>query len=263
MSKRINFKKQVYEVDVVERISLARESVAKLTDQVQEVLALNESNKITFYSNILSEQIPESRAASAYNLFQSSMFKFEIIRLLSLWDNPADNNISILTVVLLIEDNDVIQNLKQSEFNHHANSKPAFFYKDQTKRDMEELSAQFEDGQRAYAKERANKLEVSLRQTIKDVNDFVKSETKTSLKNTRYHLSHSLTQTHAEKESPINPMKYGDETALLKKSCAIIEDLYCWVNGTSFDIEEDCRRIYREEAEELWNNCRFDLPAER
>jgi hypothetical protein len=52
-------------------------------------------------------------------------------------------------------------------------------------------------------------------------------------------------------------MKYGDETAVLERSVSIIEQLYCWVNGTSFSIE-DSRRIDEENARSLWQACKFD-----
>ena len=72
------------------------------------------------------------------------------------------------------------------------------------------------------------------------------------------HLAHSLTETRREKEGPVEPMKYGDETALLKDSIPIIESLFCWVNGKSFLISES-QRIDHENAEALWHGCKFDV----
>ena len=70
------------------------------------------------------------------------------------------------------------------------------------------------------------------------------------------HLAHSLETTHREKNGPVQPMKYGDETALLNASMPIIERLYCWVNGTSFSIENS-QKIDQHNAEALWTGCKF------
>ena len=51
------------------------------------------------------------------------------------------------------------------------------------------------------------------------------------------HLAHSLETTRREKDGPIQPMKNGEETELLNTSMPIVERLYCWVNVTSFSIE--------------------------
>ena len=70
------------------------------------------------------------------------------------------------------------------------------------------------------------------------------------------HLAHSLETTHREKNGPVQPMKYGDETALLNASIPIVERLYCWVNGTSFSIENS-QAIDQINAEALWTGCKF------
>ncbi len=71
------------------------------------------------------------------------------------------------------------------------------------------------------------------------------------------HLAHSIEKTRREKHGPIAPMKYGDETTLLNLSAPIVEQLYCWVNGTSFSID-DARRIDEKNATSLWQACKFD-----
>ena len=71
------------------------------------------------------------------------------------------------------------------------------------------------------------------------------------------HIAHSLETTHREKkEGPVQPMKYGDETKLLNASIPILERLYCWVNGTSFSIENS-QKIDQRNAEALWTGCKF------
>jgi hypothetical protein len=72
------------------------------------------------------------------------------------------------------------------------------------------------------------------------------------------HLAHSLTSTRREKRAPVQPMKLGDETHLLNASVPIVERLYCWMNGKGFSVG-DSQRIDQENAEALWNGCKFDV----
>lgn len=53
-------------------------------------------------------------------------------------------------------------------------------------------------------------------------------------------------------------MRYGDEQELLKKTTSMIEDLYLWIRGTSFDLEAN-RKLQRKRAEALWQHCFFDI----
>jgi hypothetical protein len=69
------------------------------------------------------------------------------------------------------------------------------------------------------------------------------------------HIAHSLEQTWREKHGAILPMHYGDESALLKATIPIIENL-CWINGKSFDIARS-QEIDQENAEALWHGCKF------
>lgn len=110
----------------------------------------------------------------------------------------------------------------------------------------------------AFADEQADKARTELRRAIADARTIVGSPQLNSIMNIRdKHLAHSLERTRREKQGPIAPMKYGEETAVLELSVPIIEQLYCWVNGKSFSIG-DSRRIDDENARSLWQACKFD-----
>jgi hypothetical protein len=72
------------------------------------------------------------------------------------------------------------------------------------------------------------------------------------------HLAHSLTATRREQHAPVQPMKVGDETALLNASIPIVEKLYCWITGKGFMIENS-QDIDQRNAAALWNGCKFDV----
>jgi hypothetical protein len=73
------------------------------------------------------------------------------------------------------------------------------------------------------------------------------------------YLAHSLEETRRERKlGPIDPMKYGDEREMLNASLPIVEALYCWINGTSFNFENS-REIDQKNAKALWEACTFDI----
>ena len=99
------------------------------------------------------------------------------------------------------------------------------------------------------------RLEQSRHAAISNARDVLASDTLNKVMNLRdKHLAHSLEQTRREKNEPIQPMKYGDETALLNSSIPIIEKLLNWVNGKSFSIENS-QKIDHENAAALWKGC--------
>lgn len=77
-----------------ERAKHARGAMPKLVDQIIALLGINETNRIVFYSDRLSKQVPRSRAANAFNQFQRAGLYFEIVRLCALWDAPGARQLS-------------------------------------------------------------------------------------------------------------------------------------------------------------------------
>jgi hypothetical protein len=108
-----------------------------------------------------------------------------------------------------------------------------------------------------FGNEEAAKAETELRQAIANVRALAESPLFASVMNLRdKHLAHSLETTHREKHGRVLPMKYGDEGKLIDQSCPLIEQLYRWINGTSFSID-DSRQIDDENATALWSTCKF------
>lgn len=80
--------------------------------------------------------------------------------------------------------------------------------------------------------------------------------------NLRDRVAHSVSATRREIRGKITVAKYGQEKELLETTIAVIEDLYCWVNGTSFDIGGDCFDMARKNAEEFWLNMKYSPPCD-
>jgi hypothetical protein len=232
MSKRSDAEKAIERLPRPERIRLAKAKMEKVLDYFLYVVELHANNSFVLYSPVLASQIPHSHAANAFKVFQRSMYQIEIVRLCAIWDGIDLYKENIPTVVKLIDDDEIIETLVEETRNQHRS-------------------------EQQYADERASEARTELRRAIADVCAIHCSARLASIRNIRdKHLAHSLETTRREKDGPIQPMKYGDETKLLNASIPIVESLYCWVNGTSFSIENSQKTDQRN-AEALWTGCKF------
>src|SRR5205807_1492292 len=91
----------------------AKEKTRRVVDHLMYLLELHENNAIILYSPTLSAQIPPSFAASAFNVVQSGLHQFEIVRLCALWDRAELEKENIPTIIELIDHADVIESLAQ------------------------------------------------------------------------------------------------------------------------------------------------------
>jgi hypothetical protein len=243
-----------------ERIRLAKAKMTKVLDHLLYVVELHANNSFVVFSPILASQIPYSYAANAFKVFQRSMYQIEIVRLCALWDGVDVEKENIPTVVNLIDDDEIIEMLAEETRSHHM-SGAAFGVVVNPDNDPI-IAAEMEQERRAsidrqYAYERASLARTELKQTIADARAVLGSARLASIMNIRdKHLAHSLETTRREKNGSVQPMKNGDETALLSASMPIVERLYCWVNGTSFSIENS-QKIDQNNAEALWTGCKF------
>jgi hypothetical protein len=240
------------------RIECAKAKIPNVLGHFLYLLELHANNAHVIYSTLLSSQIPPSFAANAFNVFQRSMHQMEIVRLCALWDSACINKENIPTIIELIDDNSIIDALADETRRYRANEATALINPsvDPTLNATERAAVKrFE---LAFADEQAHKAKSELRRAIADARAILESPQLASIMNIRdKHLAHSLERTRREKHGPIAPMKYGEETSILELSVPIVEQLYCWVNGTSFSIA-DARRIDEENAISLWRACKFD-----
>jgi len=246
------------------RIDEARIITKRLVDHIHYILDLHENNAIAIYSDTLTKQINRADAAAAFNVFQSAMHQFEIVRLCALWDRAKPNRESIMTVVELIDADTVIHSLSDETRAAYVNQSAAIDHQDQETEETRKLiSEAFKQINADFGDQQASRATSDLRNAIKATREFESSGLMASLRNYRdKHLAHSLRTTHLEKAGPVTPLKYGNETTVLEKSLPIIEALYCWVNGTSISLTAS-QESDRNNAQALWQACQFklDLPT--
>jgi hypothetical protein len=260
MSKRSDAEKAIERLPRPERIRLAKAKMEKLLDYFLYVLELHANNSFVVFSPLLASQIPRSHAAHAFNVFQRSMFQIEIVRLCAIWDGVGLERENIPTVVKLIEDDKIIEMLAEETRSRHMSG--VDFGAVVKPENDPIIAAEMEQEKQAsidpqYADERASLARTELRQVITDTRGVLSSLRLASIMNTRDRdIAHSLETTRREKDGPVQPVKYGDETKLLNASIPILERLYCWVNGKSFSIENS-QKIDHDNAEALWTGCKF------
>jgi hypothetical protein len=251
--------KKIAAMDSLERFSKAQEKIQWMVDELIVLIELHENNDLITYSPLLSDQIPRSYAARAFNVVQESIHRYEIIRLCTFWDGVDFEKANIPTVIVLVGDRSVSgQAAKQME-DHFGNMgfsianphpDPAF---------QAQIEALLHEDQRAFGREEGAKAMRRLEDTIKSAHETAASPRLTSVRNLRDKLAHRLKKTHAENgPSTVNPAKYGDEKVLLQETINIVDGLHLSINGTNRDWEE-VRRIARKNARALWEHCSFDI----
>jgi hypothetical protein len=243
-----------------ERIGHAKTKMEKVLDHFMYLLELHENNAIIVYSNALSSQIPHSFAANAFNVFQRGMHQFEIVRLCALWDGVDIEKENIPTVTELIDHPAIFDSLAEETRQHWANNGVV----DVNPSDDPEIRAAVEESLRqhniSFGNKQAATAKTQLIGAVDAARKIVGSAQLARVMNLRHkHLAHSLASTRLEiQQGPVDPMKYGDETAILEASIPIIEHLFSWVSGKGFSIENS-RQIDRKNAQALWHGCTFKV----
>lgn len=263
MPKRLSFADLIKDWTPEQRIERAMVVIERLTHELDAALQRHENNEyVQFRAEVIS-QIPKSRGAVAFTVLQQDLASYEVIRLLALWDKPADNALSIPTAIALIDNDPVISTLEQSVFEHHKNSRPHVMSPPDDPEDAAFLAQQIKRIQEQFGGEQSKKNTENCRQAIKEATNIINDEVKLKLQNLRDHRAHSLQFTNRERNGPIGKPLFRDVAFVLERSVAIVELLYCSVNGISYSLAEDTRDLCRERAREFWESVRIEPTSER
>ena len=217
-----------------DRILLAKEKTSFLVDELGYLSQIHENNAVVVFSDTISKQIRLPRAACAFEALKRAMFEYEIIVLCRIWDSIDTQKSSIPTIMDLINETEVIQQL--------ANEKASFWF-DEPK----------------YGKAKGELTKERLNCAIRSAKEIVDSSLLRGIMNTRNkHLAHSLASTRTEKTGPISLMKYGQQTELLNKTFAIAEALHSGINHTSFSFEES-QNMHKRQSNALWQGIKINV----
>lgn len=238
---RLKFQK--WSVD--QRIEAAKRVTDSVINHILHLMDVHENNAIVVYSDTLSRQIPTSFAANAFNVFQSTMFRYELIRLCALWDKPDDD-----------ADTESIPTVQ-----YWASQGAAGYI---AADDDEDTQRAVRDVLRLaniqFGEEQAETARKQLAESISASREIMGSGKLATLRNLRNkHIAHALTSSREEKKGvAFVPRQPGDERDILEKTIPIVEKLHCWINGASFDLNNS-RETDRKYAESLWRSCTFTI----
>jgi hypothetical protein len=245
--------------EISKRITEAKRLTERLVDHAHYLLDICENNAIILYSDRLSKQIPRSYAANAFNVFREALHQIETVRLSALWDQAHIDNEAVLSVIELIDHQDVVDALAQAARDQYARA-PEPLDKDAAAEEKASIAQMIKQVNEQRGEEHARNAVAGLRKAISDGRAMHKSEKLKSIRNLRNkHVAHYLTKTRAERDGEIiAPMKVGDEKPVLETTLGVIELLYCWVNGVGISFDAS-RKTDKKCAEELWNGCTFTI----
>ena len=114
---------KISNLPISERVQLAEKKTRRIVKELRWLIDLHENNALVSYSPVLADQIPRSFAAKAFNVVQTSMLHFEIVRLCTLWDRCDVEKFSIPTVVELVDDAELQQAIHDRTKKHPIGSR--------------------------------------------------------------------------------------------------------------------------------------------
>lgn len=258
MNTTSKYLKAIALMDSEERLEQAKKIIHHLTAQAVELVHLHESNQLLVRSKQVTNKVQDGRAARALNITRIACARYEVIRLLAMWDPPQQDATSIPTAIELLDDERVVRLVHVATYKAHAAVEPRILNTDDDPELQEAVRRAVRSSQEVFAREQAQKAEVSTQRAIKTAKEHVASDTLVAVSNLRNHLAHALLRTRAERNgyqsAPIDARRVA---TLLRDSVSLVEEMYCWVNGTSFDISGEVSNQAKRYADSLWNNISF------
>lgn len=243
-----------------ERIANARHKLSELKNHVLELITTNANNEVISFTSTLSSQIPQSRAAHAFNNFQRSMFLAEIARVCALWDPLDFDKVSVPTIFHLIDDQVVMEQLLEERKDRYKENGGHF--SDASEPPM--TPEMYEETRKALLQEELARAEKSFaRKSIKlsrVVPALMSDHRMESIRQYRHHfVAHNIGRKldeKTERELPFDLPKMGHPRGLLKVTCAVANGLDDVLNDSYFGYGTSFKMAARN-AKLLWENTTF------
>lgn len=257
--KRESFIETISSMTSEQRLARAEEVTEKLTNSALYLVDLHEVNSIFSYSNQIANQVSGPYGGNAFNTTREALTHFEVLRTIALWDRPSDGTISIPVVIDLIDSSRVIRLAAKKTFEAHANHGTAFLNPNPDPLIQAEIERLTIEQDLQFARKQRRKCIHSILNLIWVFrNKIWTDKTMESIKNIRHYIAHEIENTDKERRGkPFSAPLWQSIWNLQKFSIHIIEQMYCWINGVYFSIEEDYRRTARNNSEEFLGRAKF------
>jgi hypothetical protein len=217
-----------------------------------DLIHLQASNKIVLYSDTLASQIPTSYAANAYRIFTSNMLKSAVSKICTFWDGPAADRNSVPSVIKLVDNPDVMAELRRRRMETRVRGRSLT-----AQNDDRELLAWLEDMSNRENAKRADDVDAELADAIRALPALLSNDRLLGARDFRdRYLSHSLAE--ETKRNTTRNAQYGDEEYLIELTLPFINTLNLAVRDSSYDWQ-GTSEIAEKNALALWNGCKFDV----
>ncbi len=260
MGSKRSYQKDVSRLSAAERLEAAKSTIQRLTEHVSSVVDVHENNAVFSFSDKIAAQADDTYAGNAFNVTRVALTAYEALRTAALWDKPQEGTISIPTALALLDSPSVVRLAAKESFEATANRTTHFLHPNPDS----EIQAWYEAQEKADQIEDAKKQRRLCIEKIRLIVDVARhardncGEIK-SLLNTRHYIAHNLENTLDERRgTTFNTPQWQGVWNIQKLSLHIIEELYIWVNGVNYSIDDDCRRNARENANDFWGNATFN-----
>ncbi len=249
------------DLSVDERLQQAKSKTELLVGHALQLMSIHEANRIAVYSDVLSSQIPRSRAAVAFNLFVEMSIKAGLIQLSAIWDDPAEAGENIRTVISLVNDPGVKAALHAEYLRSNAYKDIRLYTDNLDPNCISTATKEAEAGGLRIAAEEAKKSIDRLERAIERAKNTVGLNELRKLRNLRHkRIAHLFTETNEEKRhgQPIDPPKYPEVESLMDMTISIVDDLNISIRGAAF-MWDDSRELAIRRAKALWHGCRIEV----
>jgi hypothetical protein len=255
-----DFLKLITKLTTEEKIDRAKQLVARILDHSRHLLRIHYSNHELNYSDKISRQVPSSYAAHTFNLLRVTQYRFEIMRLSALWDDPRENRESIPTLLEFIRDievRDELQRLCAAQWERQSN-RPILIGENVDEIEAQSIRESISNNEIEFGRIEAAKSRRRLELGVKAADLLKNSKRIHAIKDFRHtRLAHNLGES-AAKISPHERAKYGDERFVLDRTLHIVSCLNLGIRGASFEWDKS-RKIAERYAVAFWGGVNLNV----
>lgn len=246
-----------------DRYEILQRRIKSLSLRMNHIIQLSETNKIIIHSNKLSDQIPSSYAGNAFHLLKVSLYREQIQLLCTLWDARGKNKdcISFPAIIGGIDDGilDLAENYAEKQLESW---KPVYaFPSGDTLQEQIDFKNNDDVLFRIQARENVREKYYLARRKISKIMKGKLFEVIKKFRNLS--LAHYLDQETKGKLSKFQISMINDQVeinTLIDASLECSNLLYDCLKKTTDDWPK-AKAHAKLYAEELWNNCTFNIPT--
>lgn len=244
-----------------DRADLAATKIDRVIDLTTTLIQTHGNNQVINFSPLLSEQIPQSYGAHAFNDFQRGMFVHELTRLVALWDKPDLEKNSIPTVIALLNDPATLRYLLRAQLKrcYRDRGNTRILNKDELEPEYVVVS------HKIIFKRNLRDTKQLFRRRTRTVfglgNAVIDSQRLANLSGYRdRHIAHNIDREldkMISRGKMYEPPQYAQAHRLLHTSCKIINAINGITRSAYFSFDSRFE-IARKNADRLWQACKFE-----